>query len=79
MFSSGGQGCVRWYVVGCLWEACLLMTESVGFFLLGVWVRCPAPGATGSWVMAGLGSSRRPSRELSLISAPWDQEFTSPG
>ena len=38
MFSSGGQGCVRWYVVGCLWEACLLMTESVDFFLLGVWV-----------------------------------------
>ena len=27
--SSDGQGCVRWYVVGCLWGACLPMTEFV--------------------------------------------------
>ena len=43
----------------------------------GAGVRCP--DAASSCVMLGLGSSRRPSRAFSLISAPWGQELTSPG
>ena len=27
LFPSDGQGCMRWYVLGCLWEASLLMMD----------------------------------------------------
>ena len=62
---SDGQGPVRWFVLGCPREACLLMTGFV--FLLVVGVRHPVLGAAGRWVVLGLGYSWRPWREFLLI------------
>lgn len=44
--------------------------------LLVVWVRRPALGAAGSWVVLGLGFRWRASWECSLIDTPWGQGFS---
>ena len=42
-FLSSGQGCVRWCVLGRVWESCLLMAELV--FLSCLWFeRCVFAG-----------------------------------
>ena len=59
--------------------ACLPMTEFVVLSRLVFGWGVLHWGAADGWVMPGLGSSRRPSWEFSLISTPWDQGFSSPG
>ena len=44
--------------------------------LLVIWMRHPALGDAGSWVMPGLGFKWRPSWAFSLINTPGTQEFS---
>ena len=43
---------------------------------LVIWMRHPALGDAGSWVMPGLGFKWRPSWAFSLINTPGTQEFS---
>ena len=58
LVSSDGQGSVRL-------ESCLLMV-----CLFVAWMRHPARGAAGSWVMPGLVYKWSPLWEFSLIDTP---------
>ena len=65
------SGCVFWVSMGHL-----SAYDWVYFpFLLVVWVRHPAVGSAGSWVMPGLGFKWRPSWAFSLINTPGTQAF----
>ena len=52
-FPLDGQGHVRWCILGCLWEACLLMI-GLCFCFACCWVRYPVLGAAGSQVVLNL-------------------------
>ena len=47
----------------------------LGNSMVVVWVRHPAVGSAGSWVMPGLGFKWRPSWAFSLINTPGTQAF----
>ena len=73
-FASDQQGCVRWYVLECLWEACLPVSGTV----FGLACYLGEASCTGCcWELGDAGSyRRRPSGEFSLINTLWGQEFS---
>ena len=73
-FASDQQGCVRWYVLECLWEACLLVIGIV----FGLACYLGEASCTGRcWELGDAGSyRRRPTGEFSLINTLWGQEFS---
>ena len=70
-FPSDGQGQVRWCLLGCLWEACLLMI-GLCFCFACCWVRYPVLGAAGNRVLLSLDIGG-----AICGRSPWGQEFSS--